>query len=58
MNDSPFGTVEQDEQVWREWAHKGKMREQMRTRRRRKVGLILAAMTSVALVIVYVSIRP
>ena len=42
MNDPTTQTVALDEQVWREWVDKGKLREQYRTGRRRKVGSILA----------------
>jgi hypothetical protein len=58
MNDSPVRTSELDEQVWREWVHKGKVREQSRARRRRKVMGILFALASIAIVVIYVSARP
>lgn len=51
MNGSRIDTAPVlDEQVWREWAHKGKLRDQMKGRKRRKafvVGMSLIAMAAV-----------
>ena len=53
MNDPTIQTVPLDEQVWREWVHKGKLSEQTRTRRRRKIAVSLLVMALIAFGIFY-----
>lgn len=53
MNDPTIGTVPLDEQVWREWVHKGKLREQRGARRRRKIAFSLVVLALIAFGIFY-----
>jgi hypothetical protein len=53
MNDPTIQTVPLDEQVWREWVHKGKLREQRRARRRRKIAVSLVVLALIAFGIFY-----
>ena len=55
MKDNSVGAT--DEQVWRVWVHKGRVREQIRARRRRKVAGVVAVLASIAFAIFYLTAR-
>jgi hypothetical protein len=57
MNDLSKLAAPLDEQVRREWVHKGRLREQARARARRRIASILAAVTVVAFAIFYLNTR-
>lgn len=57
MNDSSLTIIPLDEQVWRAWVHKGRLREQARARRRWKVVSILTALALMALAIFFLTAR-
>jgi hypothetical protein len=53
MNDPTIQAFPLDEQVWREWVQKGKLREQTRTRRRRTIAVSLLVLALLAFGIYY-----
>jgi hypothetical protein len=57
MNDSTVATVALNEQVWRAWVQKGKLREQVSARRRRKIAGIIAPLALIAFAIFFLTAR-